>query len=137
MRAACQAGATMTICAQIAGAPGSTGLAGVTGSRARASRGPLGRQADAPRGRVSIAPPIVRLSHEPHPKRRSPMRYVMFVCGDPAAEPYDPDEDNVQEWVAEMDRRKVRILGQRLMGVEHATTVRLRQGKVLVTDGPF
>ena len=65
------------------------------------------------------------------------MRYVMFVCADPAAEPYVPEEDNVHEWVAEMDRQKVRILGQRLMGVEHATTVRLREGKVLVTDGPF
>ena len=65
------------------------------------------------------------------------MRYVMFVCVDPAAEPYVPEEDNVHEWVAEMDRQKVRILGQRLMGVEHATTVRLREGKVVITDGPF
>jgi hypothetical protein len=46
-------------------------------------------------------------------------------------------EDNIAEWVAEMDRRQVRILGHRLKNVEAATTVRRRKGKVLVTDGPF
>jgi hypothetical protein len=65
------------------------------------------------------------------------MRYLMFVCADPEAEPFDPQRDNVFEWVEEMDRRKVRILGQRLRGVEAATTVRVRDGKLLVTDGPF
>ena len=65
------------------------------------------------------------------------MRYMMFVCGDPAAETYRPEEDNIDEWVGEMDRRKVRILGNRLTGVDAATTVRRRSGKVLVTDGPF
>jgi hypothetical protein len=56
---------------------------------------------------------------------------------DPAAETYVPEEDNINEWVGEMDRRKVRILGNRLTGVDAATTVRRRSGKVLVTDGPF
>jgi hypothetical protein len=65
------------------------------------------------------------------------MRYMMFVCVDPAAETYAPEEDNIDAWVGEMDRRKVRILGNRLTGVDAATTVRRRRGKVLVTDGPF
>ena len=65
------------------------------------------------------------------------MRYLMFVCVDPDAEKYVPEEDNIQDWVDEMDRRKVRILGNRLQGVEQATTVRRRKGKVLVSDGPF
>ncbi|HKW95466.1 MAG TPA: YciI family protein [Methylomirabilota bacterium] len=65
------------------------------------------------------------------------MRYLMFVCGDPEGEKYVAEEDNAREWVAEMDRRGVRIFGQRLRGVETATTVRCRKGKVLVTDGPF
>jgi hypothetical protein len=65
------------------------------------------------------------------------MRYLMFVCGDPEAEKYVAEEDNAKEWAAEMDRRGARIFGQRLRGVETATTVRRRQGKVLVTDGPF
>jgi hypothetical protein len=50
---------------------------------------------------------------------------------------YVPEEDNVDEWVGEMDQRRVRILGHRLKGVEHARAVRRRNGKVLVTDGPF
>lgn len=61
----------------------------------------------------------------------------MFVCVDPAAEKYLPEGDNVVDWVAEMDRRKVRILGNRLEGLKDAKTVRKRDGKVLVTDGPF
>jgi len=65
------------------------------------------------------------------------MRYVMFVCGDPDGEKYASEEDNIGDWVEEMDRRRVRILGNRLKGVDHAITVRLRKGKVLVTDGPF
>ena len=65
------------------------------------------------------------------------MRYIMFVCVDPAGETYVPEEDNIDEWVAEMDRRKVRLLGNRLKGPENATTVCRRKGKVLVTDGLF
>ena len=65
------------------------------------------------------------------------MRYLMFVCVDPEGEKYVPEEDNTGDWVDEMNRRKVRIFGSRLKGVKDATTVRRRQGKVLVTDGPF
>jgi hypothetical protein len=65
------------------------------------------------------------------------MRYIMFVCVDPAADGYRPEEDNVEDWVAEMDQRKVRILGSRLDGVKDARTIRRRNGKVLITDGPF
>ena len=65
------------------------------------------------------------------------MRYLMLVCGDPEAEKYVPEEDNIGKWVDEMDRRKVRILGNRLKGVKDAITVRRRKGEVLVTEGPF
>jgi hypothetical protein len=54
---------------------------------------------------------------------------MMLVCVDPAAETCAPEEDNIDEWVGEMDRRKVRVLGNRLTGVDAAT--------VLVTDGPL
>jgi hypothetical protein len=57
----------------------------------------------------------------------------MFVCADPTAEPFVPEEDNGHEWADEMTRRNVRTLGSRLKGVEHAATVRRRNGKVLVT----
>lgn len=65
------------------------------------------------------------------------MRYLMFVCIDPEAEKYVPEEDNVDDWVDEMEQRKVRIFGNRLRNVKEAVTVRRRRGKVLVTDGPF
>jgi len=36
-----------------------------------------------------------------------------------------------------MERRGVRVLGQRLRSVSDSTTVRVREGEVLVSDGPF
>ena len=65
------------------------------------------------------------------------MRYILFVCVDPAAEKYVPEEDNIEEWVAEAEQRNVRILGSRLKGLKDARTIRRRNGKVIVTDGPF
>ena len=65
------------------------------------------------------------------------MQYILFVCVDPAAEPYVPQEDNIGDWVAEMDQRNVRILGSRLKELKDARTIRRRNGKVIVTDGPF
>ncbi|MGZ4674111.1 MAG: YciI family protein [Ilumatobacteraceae bacterium] len=65
------------------------------------------------------------------------MRYMMFVATDPAAEPYDPAADNIEAWVDEHDASGKRVMGDRLRPIEDATTVRRREGKVLVTDGPF
>ncbi|HOB56782.1 MAG: hypothetical protein IT189_08220 [Microbacteriaceae bacterium] len=65
------------------------------------------------------------------------MKYMMFVATDPEAEPYDPAQDNIQEWVAEMVARGVNLHGDRLRPIEDATLVRVRNGEVLVTDGPF
>jgi hypothetical protein len=78
--------------------------------------------------------PVRRVYEES--SRRSP-KCVASCCVDSAAEKYVPEEDNIGEWVAEMDRRRVRILGSRLQGIQDVTTVRRRNGKVLVTDGPF
>lgn len=65
------------------------------------------------------------------------MRYMMFVATDPTADPYEAAGDNLSEWVKEMTERGVSIDGERLRPVEDATTVRIRQGKLLVTEGPF
>jgi hypothetical protein len=65
------------------------------------------------------------------------VRYILYVCVDPAAEAYVPQEDNIEDWVAEMDQRNVRILGSRLRELKDARTIRRRSGKVIVTDGPF
>jgi hypothetical protein len=65
------------------------------------------------------------------------MKYMMLVCTDPAAEEYDHGEDNIEAWVSEMDGRRVRIMGNRLEGLEKAVTIRKRGGRILKTDGPF
>jgi len=65
------------------------------------------------------------------------MRYLMFVCTDPSAEKYDPKQDNIESWVSEMDGRGIRVLGNRLGDLDQAVTIRMRNGKVIRTDGPF
>ncbi len=65
------------------------------------------------------------------------MRYMLFVARDPDAEPYDAASDNGEEWADKHDAAGKRVMGDRLRPVEDATTVRVRAGEVLVTDGPF
>ena len=65
------------------------------------------------------------------------MRFMMFVATDPAADKYDPAADNVEDWVDRHEASGKRLMGDRLRPVEDATTVRRRDGKLLVTDGPF
>jgi len=61
------------------------------------------------------------------------MRYLMLVC---ASEDLGPDVPP-GPWIAEMERRGVRVQGQRLRPVSDATSVQVRDGEVLVSDGPF
>jgi len=63
------------------------------------------------------------------------MKYMMIVGYDPAIEATDDDPD-IDAWVAEMDGRGVRLEG-RALDPDHATTIRVRDGQVLVSDGPF
>jgi hypothetical protein len=66
------------------------------------------------------------------------MKYLMLVCYDPdfKAEP-DDQEPDVNGWVKEMDGRGVRLLGNRTRPATDATTVRVRNREVLLTDGPY
>ena len=66
------------------------------------------------------------------------MKYLMLVCYDPAVkiEP-DSQEPDVEEWVKEMDGRGVRLTGHRTRPATDATTVRVRNREVLLTDGPY
>lgn len=65
------------------------------------------------------------------------MKYILLICTDPEAEPYRPEQDNIEDWVTEMDSRKIRLEGNRLRPPEDATTVRVRRGELLLSDGPF
>ena len=69
------------------------------------------------------------------------MKYVMFVCADEGVVLSPEDEATIgpgtQAWVDEMEQRGVRLLGQRLSSISDATVVRVREGELLVADGPF
>ncbi|MFE3455674.1 YciI family protein [Nonomuraea sp. NPDC059194] len=65
------------------------------------------------------------------------MKYMMFVCTDT-----EPDTDqsagpDIDVWVAENDARGRRLEGSVLAPTSAATTVRVRDGQLLVSDGPF
>jgi hypothetical protein len=61
------------------------------------------------------------------------VKYLLLVCGDESIE--ERAEHTPEPWLAEMERRGVRLEGNRLRPVSDATTV--RDGGRLVTDGPF
>ena len=65
------------------------------------------------------------------------MEYMLFICTDPEAPEYVEAEDNIEEWVTDVDARGIRRHGNRLRPVEDATTVKVRAGELLVSDGPF
>ena len=63
------------------------------------------------------------------------MKYMMIVCYDPTIERVE-DDDDIDSWVGEMDGRGVRLEGH-VLDPDDATTVRVRSGEVLISDGPF
>jgi hypothetical protein len=65
------------------------------------------------------------------------MKYLMFVCTDTEPDT-DPDAaPDIDRWVAERDGNGQRISGSVLGPAAAATTVRVRNGELLLTDGPF
>jgi hypothetical protein len=64
------------------------------------------------------------------------VKYLMLVCTD---EPFEagPEETDAGAWVEEMDRRGIRLFGQRLRPASNATTVRVRDSEIVLTDGPY
>ncbi len=65
------------------------------------------------------------------------MKYMMFVATDS-----EPDSDpgaapDIEDWISDVTGRGKWVIGDRLRPVGDATTVRVRSGEVLVTDGPF
>jgi len=66
------------------------------------------------------------------------MKYLMLVCIDPEFTPAQDDgAPDVDAWVSEMDRSKIRLMGNRVRPATDATTVRVRNREVLLTDGPY
>ncbi|NMO54812.1 hypothetical protein HH310_26960 [Actinoplanes sp. TBRC 11911] len=65
------------------------------------------------------------------------MKYMMFVCDDTEPETDETLVPDVEVWVAEHDASGARVLGNKLAPPSAATTVRVRGGEVLLSDGPF
>ena len=65
------------------------------------------------------------------------MKYLMFVCSDSEPDTDRSDWPDVEKWVAENDARGRRLAGDILADTSAATTVRVRNGELLVSDGPF
>jgi hypothetical protein len=66
------------------------------------------------------------------------VRYAMFICFDPEVSEADAAAaPPIEGWFDDMIARGAYRQGIRLQPREDATTVRVRDGKVLITDGPF
>ncbi|MEQ7127272.1 YciI family protein [Actinopolymorpha sp. B11F2] len=64
------------------------------------------------------------------------MKYMLLISAEEGLE-VPPEEADATPWVEEMERRGVRLDGDRLRGVSDATSVRVRKDELMVTDGPF
>ena len=67
-----------------------------------------------------------------------PYLLTMWMGGPPAA-PFDDLAvmDEGEAWRQDLEARGLQVLGNALEGPETATTVRVRHGETLLTDGPF
>jgi hypothetical protein len=69
------------------------------------------------------------------------VKYLLLVCVDepigpgmPGVETLGPD---TEAWVEELDGRGVRLMGDRVVEPREAMTVRVRDGELMVVDGPY
>jgi hypothetical protein len=68
------------------------------------------------------------------------MRYVLLICDDEVDAPTNAQlaADPVHNaWLADLERRGGVVSMARLRPVVDATTIRVRDGETLVSDGPF
>jgi hypothetical protein len=65
------------------------------------------------------------------------MKYMLIHCIDPTAERSTEGIPAFESWLEEMLGREASLHGDRLRGVDDATTVQVRDREVLISDGPF
>jgi hypothetical protein len=69
--------------------------------------------------------------------KETTMRFLIFVCTDGPFHPTATLGEDTDTWVDTNDARGVRLMGDRLDPQSAAKAVRVRDGELLVTDGPF
>jgi hypothetical protein len=68
------------------------------------------------------------------------MKYVLLICDDERASQTNEElaaDPAHHAYASEVERRGASLGGARLRPVANATTVRVRDGETLVSDGPF
>src|SRR3954468_22499664 len=72
------------------------------------------------------------------------MKYLLLVCWDAERmnaqtepDPNEPRDDEGFPWVDDLQARGIWLTGDQLAPPRRARTVRVREGKTTVTDGPF
>jgi hypothetical protein len=70
-------------------------------------------------------------------KKETPMRFLIFVCTDETFRPTPTMGEDTDKWVTSTEESGVRLMGDRIEPESAAKTVRVRDGELLVTDGPF
>lgn len=65
------------------------------------------------------------------------MKYMMLVCTDTEPDTDKSPEPDIEVWVTENDAKGRRLDGHQLAPSSAATTVRVRNGQLLISDGPF
>jgi hypothetical protein len=71
------------------------------------------------------------------PKRRNDMQYLLIISHDDLFTPTETLLQDIETWIKEMEHRGVRVYGNPLRPACDATTVRVREGKVVLKQGPF
>jgi hypothetical protein len=85
----------------------------------------------------------VTINHHHRPQGRHDMKYMLLLASDPANEPV-PDSAEFGPYMAEwaaysqaLAEAGAMVAGEALQGADTASTVQVRDGKRIVTDGPF
>ncbi|MET3922319.1 YciI family protein [Arthrobacter sp. UYEF20] len=64
------------------------------------------------------------------------MQYMLLIYTDSTAPAIPDDDTSIVEWAAEVERRGISRGGDRLRSPSDSTTIKVRDGKLSVTDGP-
>jgi hypothetical protein len=65
------------------------------------------------------------------------MQYLLIICHDNSFTPTDTLVKRIVAWIKKMESRGIRVYGNPLRPPSDAKTVRVREGKVMLTKGPF